>query len=143
MDAKSNGVVQGYFAFEQQCTSDNCLKWDWKSAKENPKENPRRCQECFQKSDVEPYNSFVGKHSYPPWNFYYRDREQPFTLDQNTKKCILRCISGYWVENYDCDASFIKPDGTVICKNVDHDPLKQRCVSDNCKRWGANPNICT
>jgi hypothetical protein len=71
------------------------------------------------------------------------DESNPFTLDQDTKKCILRCKPGYWVENSDCNSEYIKPDGTVICKNVDQDPLKQSCVNDNCKSWKDQPDACT
>jgi hypothetical protein len=35
-------------SFEAQCSSNNCLKWNWRSAAENP----TRCSECFQSTDV-------------------------------------------------------------------------------------------
>jgi hypothetical protein len=135
----SNRVDADKNPHEQQCSSNNCLKWNWRLATENP----TRCSECFQSTDVSNYNYWVAKASYPRINISNMDRSHPFSLDQNTKKCILRCLPGSWVENSDCNSKYIEPDGTVICKNIDQDPLKQSCVSDNCKSWEGRTTWCT
>jgi hypothetical protein len=91
---------------------------DWSSATESPP----RCQECFREYDVKPHREWVARDSYLAENVKFMDESNPFTLDNDTKKCILQCKPGYWVENSDCNSEYIKSDGT-ICKNVEEDPL--------------------
>jgi hypothetical protein len=45
------------------------------------------------------YDKWPGKGSYKYWEVSARDKTEPWALDPATKKCLLKCDTGYW-SNY-------------------------------------------
>ena len=112
--------------FDQRCTSDNCKAWG--HALNNPGQTAKRCTECFDKADMEPYTSWDGKGSYTLYELAGRDIEAPWELDNNYLACKLTCLPKYW-SNYSSKY------------NTASGPTDQRCTSTNCKDWDYASNL--
>ena len=45
------------------------------------------------------YEKWPGKGSYKYWAVFGRDKTEPWALEGDTKRCLLKCNAGYWT-NY-------------------------------------------
>jgi hypothetical protein len=80
--------------YKIKCTSDNCRTYN-----DDNDELATQCSSCWTEAEMTDYDKWPGKGSYKYWEVVGRDKTEPWVLDPTTKKCLLKCDTGYW-SNY-------------------------------------------
>jgi hypothetical protein len=81
------------------------------------------------------YDNWVAKASYKPADLAGRLTATPFVNIGG--KCILQCQPQYSVDNISCNGAYYDSSGNSVCTNEAHDPIRQRCMYDNCKNYDS------
>jgi hypothetical protein len=94
------------------CTYNNCREWNSTSADLT---KVKTCTQCWVKADLQDWDKWPARASYPRRIFYATDEAKPFELSGD--ECTLKCKTGFHLEYDD--------------RNPDQ-RLSQSCVYDGC-----------
>jgi len=114
---------------EQFCTNNNCKTWNSSGLNENDRDE--NCVTCWQKSDLENYDTWPASSNYRKSSIQGRNTNEPFIHSASDNTCFLQCdTSEYWL-NFSND--FINPN--MIVPDRAQNALDTRCTHYNCKSW--------